>query len=244
MNRRRWMTVLVACAVALAAAAGAVASGAIWPGRIFAAGQSVRGVDVSEYQGTIDWPVLADQGLDFAYVKATEGSSSVDSQFEANLTGATKAGLLVGAYHFLSFESSGEAQAQHIIDTVPKGTDLPIAVDVELYGGFSDDPPTRAEVEAILDPLLSALKAHYGRTPLIYATADSYRRYISGAHDENPIWIRSVFLPPSLNDGRTWTIWQYSNRDRLSGYDGNETFIDMNAFNGTRSELAALVSRN
>jgi lysozyme len=57
------------------------------------------------------------------------------------------------------------------------------------------------------------------------------------------VWIRSIAVPPSLSDGRDWTFWQYSNRDRLDGYDGMEPYIDMNAFAGTREELESMTIR-
>lgn len=60
----------------------------------------VRGVDVSSYQGKIDWNVIASQGISFAFVKATEGSSLVDPCFASNYGNAAAAGLQVGAYHF------------------------------------------------------------------------------------------------------------------------------------------------
>src|SRR5690606_2275403 len=109
-SRRRIRVLLVALTgtvVVLALGAVLVWHGLVWPNRLFAARYDVRGVDVSAWQGTVDWPTIARQDVDFAYVKATEGSSFVDRQFEANLRGARQAGLLVGAYHFFSFESSG-----------------------------------------------------------------------------------------------------------------------------------------
>jgi len=224
----------------LATVAVLVVTGVIWPGRLFAVGQHVRGVDVSSYQGEIDWPVLADQGIDFAWIKATEGSSSVDPRFAANWAGATATGLLVGAYHFLSFDSPGETQAANVIATVPRDGTLPIAVDVEFYADHFDSPPPREQVEAILTPLLDKLAAHYGTPPVLYATAEVYDRYLAGAYPDHPIWIRSVWGPPSLPDGRAWTIWQYSPRDRLAGYQGEEYFIDMNASALSREELAML----
>ncbi|WP_345750255.1 GH25 family lysozyme [Microbacterium rhizophilus] len=244
LGRRARLAVLVAAILAaLGALAGFVASGLIWPGRILAAGIETRGVDVSSYQGDIDWRVLAGQGIDFAYIKATEGSSTVDSRFDANWDAARDTDLLVGAYHFLSFETPGLRQAEHVIDTVADDGSLPVAVDVEFYGDFFDAPPTRATVDAILAPLLQRLEEHYGVPPVIYATPDAYRRYISGGYADNPIWIRSVVLPPVLDDRRDWTLWQYSHRDRLTGYEGDEAYIDMNAFRGSPAELRALGDR-
>ena len=79
-------------------------------------GLTVRGVDVSSYQGNIDWPVLASQEVDFAYIKATEGSSSQDPYFSHNWQGASKTNIKVGAYHFFSFESAGSTQAKILTD--------------------------------------------------------------------------------------------------------------------------------
>lgn len=239
-RRRRALGLGAAAVVVLGALALLVGSGVVWPGRIFALGHPVRGVDVSSYQGRIDWPVLAGDDLDFAYIKATEGSSHVDRRFAANWEGARASGVLFGAYHFLSFESSGEDQARHIIETVPADGTLPLAVDVEYYGEHFADPPPREEVAAILDPLIRELTEHYGTPPVIYATPAAYERYIAGAYPDCPIWIRSVLVPPSLADGREWTFWQYSHRDRRAGYDGAEPCIDMNVFRGSRAELADL----
>ena len=72
----------------------------------------IWGVDVSHYQGEIDWEALAAQGVRFAFIKATEGSGHVDERFFANARGAAAAGIPAGGYHFFSFESAGETQAR------------------------------------------------------------------------------------------------------------------------------------
>ena len=75
----------------------------------------VRGVDVSAYQGDIDWKTLASQNIDFAFIKATEGSNFTDKRFAFNFAEASKTSLRVGAYHFFSFESGGDTQAENFI---------------------------------------------------------------------------------------------------------------------------------
>lgn len=129
-----------------------------------------------------------------------------------------------------------------MIATVPTTGSLPIAVDVEYYAGYFDTPPTRAHVAAILDPLLDRLREHYRCPPVLYSTAEAYERFLTRSYADNPIWIRSVWLPPTLPDGRAWTIWQYSPRDRLAGYSGPERYIDMNASALSREELASLTT--
>lgn len=141
----------------------------------------VRGVDVSAHQGVIDWPMLAAQGVEFAFIKATEGSGFTDARFSFNVLQARNAGLRVGAYHFFSFESSGDAQADNFIAVVePFAGMLPPVVDLEYYAGFFDDPPAAEPVRAELDALLERLRAHYGVQPILYVTEASYARYIAG----------------------------------------------------------------
>ena len=90
------------------------------------------GVDLSEYQADVDMPGLKEQGIEFVYIKATEGSGHVDSRFAENWENAQECGLPAGAYHFFSFDSAGKMQAQNYINTVGalRGKQIP-AVDVE-----------------------------------------------------------------------------------------------------------------
>jgi len=202
----------------------------------------VRGVDVSYYQGDIDWNVLAGQDIDFAFIKATEGSAHTDPKFAENWKNAAQTGLYIGAYHFFSYDSSGAAQAENFINTVtPTENILPPAVDIEFYGDKNKNPPSREETRVILDELLEKLETHYGRKPIIYATGKSYKLYISGGYVDYPIWIRDVYLTPSLPDNRSWTFWQFSNKEKLDGYNGEEKYIDMNVFCGSEEEFAVFV---
>ena len=201
----------------------------------------VRGVDVSSYQGEIDWGKLASQNdISFAFIKATEGSSYVDPNFRYNYSEAQKTGLRIGAYHFFSYDSPGETQADHFIQTVEKIDNmLPPVVDLEFYGDKEQNPPEQAAVREQLSDLLNRLEAHYGTKPIIYATEKSYELYLSGSYEDYSIWIRNVITTPTLSDGRQWTFWQYTNRARLDGYQGTEKYIDMNVFYGTAKEFAA-----
>lgn len=198
----------------------------------------VRGVDVSAHQGNIDWETLQGQDVQFAYLKATEGSTFQDKQFAVNWENAQKAGILTGAYHFFSFDSAGKTQADNFIATVPKlaGT-LPPVVDIEFYGEKEQNRPSKEETAEILSELLGELEAYYGVKPVLYGTMKSYRAYLEGGYEEYPIWIRDVISCPNLPDGRDWTFWQYSARHRLEGYDGREPFIDQNVYCGTLEEL-------
>lgn len=196
----------------------------------------VRGVDVSHYQGTIDWPVLAAQDLDFAYIKATEGSSHTDERFAENWKAAKETGLRIGAYHFFSFDSPGESQMRHFTETVPAFPQmLPPVVDFEFYGDKKANPPDKEVVCTQLEVMLKGLEAYYGVKPVIYATEDTLQLYLEGSFEEYPLWIRNVVKKP-VTGNRDWVFWQYTNRKRLDGYEGDETFIDVNVFGGDRDD--------
>lgn len=199
----------------------------------------VFGVDVSSYQGKVDWSALADQGVVFAFCKATEGSTHVDPTFRQNWVNAQAAGVLVGAYHFFSYDSPGETQAENFISQVPgMGGILPPVVDIEFYGDKVKNPPSKEETMTILVPLLTMLEDHYGVKPILYATYRSYKLYLEGELEEYPLWItRPIFAPID----KPWTFWQYSHSARLKGYEGREDRIDLNVFRGSLADLEAMV---
>lgn len=205
----------------------------------------VRGVDVSSYQGEIDWNTLSSgEGspwrISFAFIKATEGSSFVDPCFAYNYEQACKTDLRIGAYHFFSYDSGGDTQADNFIAAVEKTEGmLPPVIDLEFYGDKEKNPPARETVREELDVMLGRLEEHYGMKPVIYATEKSYALYLENAYEEHDIWIRNVITAPRLSDGREWTFWQYTNRERLEGYSGKEKYIDVNVFHGTPEEFEA-----
>lgn len=205
----------------------------------------IKGIDVSSYQGKIDWQVLSSQNISFAFIKATEGSSFVDENFDYNFKEAQKTSLSVGAYHFFSYDSSGQTQAENFINTVTafEGM-LPPVIDLEFYGDKAKNPPNREEVEPQLKTMLNLLEEHYGQKPIIYATEESYKLYLSNDYEEYDIWIRNVISKPKLSDNRVWTFWQYTNRDRLDGYNGEEKYIDVNVFNGSFDEYISYLENN
>lgn len=198
----------------------------------------IRGIDVSHYQGNIDWFMIEDQKIDFAYIKATEGSSSVDAKFIENWEEANLTNMRIGAYHFFSFESQGKTQAENFIGMVPKEKNaLPPAVDIEFYGDKWDNPPEVDVVRKELDSFLDEIEAYYECKPVIYATKKAYDMYIDKYYDSYPLWIRSVYHKPFIFKSRKWTFWQYTDSALLKGYDGDEKCIDMNIFNGTLEEF-------
>lgn len=232
-----WRWFLLALAFA-GLGAGLVLGKVARPNLLFARQWPVRGVDVSEYQGHIDWQTLSAQDLAFAFVKATEGSGAVDSCFEQNRSGAAQAGLAVGAYHFFSFDSPGATQAENFLAALDGQPDaLPPVVDLELYGNYALAPKPAAQVTGELRVLLTALERATGRTPILYVTGRARRLYLDESFARYPLWLRSVYLPP----GQDCLFWQYTDRGRLAGYSGPERFIDLNVFCGSEADWSELL---
>ncbi|MCM1007688.1 MAG: glycosyl hydrolase family 25 [Ruminococcus flavefaciens] len=197
----------------------------------------VFGVDVSNYQGDIDWNILEEQGVRFAFIKATEGSGHVDESVRQNLERASETDIKLSAYHFFSFDSAGETQAENFISVVSADEiDMPPVVDIEYYADKRKNKPSKEEAENILRPLLSGLEEYYGVKPIIYTTLPVYCRYVKENFSDYPLWIRSVNFEPDLIN---WKFWQYCDGGELEGYNGDEKCIDFNVYNGTEEEFLA-----
>lgn len=203
----------------------------------------IRGIDVSHYQGEIDWQVIADNPIEFAFIKATEGSSHVDPKFQYNWEQAQQTDLYVGAYHFFSFDSPAETQLENFTRQVTAFDGmLPPTVDFEFYADKKVNPPDAEPLREQLQIFLDGLEEYYHLRPVIYATEDTWELYLNGYFDEYPLWIRNVVSEPAI-DG-TSTFWQYSNRGRLKGYSGEEKYIDLNVFKGSEKEWKRWVYYN
>ena len=190
---------------------------------------AVTGVDISRYQGDVDMAVLKDQGVQFIYIKATEGVGHTDERFAENWAKAREAALPRGAYHFFSLESPGEDQARHFIEIVGElaPDDLVPVIDVEYYGDKDVNPPSVTHVERELSRFIEIINETYGVTPVIYASGPLYDTFIKDGFGDHPRWVRSVYYPASVENGDDWVIWQYSDRGILEGYSGEETYIDL-----------------
>ncbi|WP_373414543.1 GH25 family lysozyme [Ensifer aridi] len=193
---------------------------------------AVHGVDVSRWQGDIDWVKLRTQGANFAYIKATDGGDHLDPMFKKNWRRAQAAGLKRGAYHFFYWCRTAGEQADWFIRNVPREPDaLPPVIDVEWNGESScKRRPSPERVREKMQVFMDKLERHYGQRPIIYTAPDFYRDNLKGAFPNHPFWLRSVAAHPSkVYPGRKWLFWQYSGSGLSHGVDGR---IDLNVFNG------------
>ena len=232
-------SVITICAllIIMAAAAGLFYFGILHLNNPQFKGYTVNGVDVSSYQGDIDWKLLSSQKIDFAYIKSTEGSSTVDRCFAYNWQEASKTDLRIGAYHFFSFETTGKNQAMNFCSTVKSIPDmLPPVIDVEYYGRFHGKSDIDVDsVKNELRSMIEELTNNYGLKPVIYVSSNTYNDIVKDDFADCEIWYRSVYetIPGDI----TWTFWQYSNRHVLKGYSGTERYVDMNVFSGDKESF-------
>ena len=197
---------------------------------------AVHGVDVSRWQGEIDWAKLRGQGANFVFIKATDGGDHLDPMFMKNWNGAAAAGIKRGAYHFFYWCRPASQQADWFIRNVPKAAGaLPPVIDVEWNGeSRCRKRPSAARVREKMQVFMDRLEKHYGQRPIIYTAPDFYADNLKGAFTDHPFWLRAVAQHPSkVYPGRKWAFWQYSGSGLSHGVKGN---IDLNVFNGTEAQ--------
>jgi lysozyme len=179
----------------------------------------LQGIDVSHHQGAIDWAALPAQGVDFAWIKASEGGDHRDRLFEANWRGARAAGVRPGAYHFFTLCRPGAEQAANFLAVLPPDRNaLAPAVDLEFGGNCAARPP-RPALLAELVAFIAAVERAGGRRVVIYLTAEFDAAYRISAAIDRLLWLRSLVLEPRFG-ARPWTVWQASSFRRLRGIEG------------------------
>ncbi|MET3853584.1 lysozyme [Rhizobium sp. OAE497] len=197
---------------------------------------AVHGVDVSRWQGDIDWVTLRSQGANFAYIKSTDGGDHLDPMFRTNWQRAKAAGMKRGAYHFFYWCRTAGEQADWFIRNVPRDPDaLPPVIDVEWNGESScKRRPSPERVVEKMQVFMDKLERHYGKRPIIYTAPDFYRDNLRGQFQNHPFWLRSVAAHPAqVYPGRRWMLWQYSGSGLSQGVEGK---IDLNVFHGSEAE--------
>ncbi|ODN41290.1 glycoside hydrolase family 25 protein [Piscirickettsia litoralis] len=201
---------------------------------------SPYGVDVSHYQGKITWSEVR-QEIDFVFIKATEGESSVDPYFSYNWSQAKRHGIFHSAYHFFYGDVSGIKQAKHFLNIVKynKSHDsFPLIVDVEKTSDIYRTNKT--QYVRNLRAFLHIVHKETGRLPIIYTSNNFWRTFLKGTHgfSEYALWIASynnIHSSPKIpHIWKTWVFWQFSNKASVPGIKSQ---IDLNIFNGDDHRL-------
>lgn len=200
----------------------------------------VRGIDVARFQSAVNWTAARGAGVQFAFIKATEGGDLLDPMFRNHWRGAARAGIAHGAYHFYYFCTPPAVQARWFIRNVPhRAGALPPVLDME-WNPLSPTCRRRPDAETIraeMRVFMAIVEAHYGQRPIIYTTPGFYRDAGLEALRGEEFWLRSTARSPrEAFPGQRWRFWQYSATGRLPGTAGD---IDLNMFNGGPEAWAA-----
>lgn len=245
------LLVLAACGAAPRASAPPAAPGALFATnfgdtdpvdfkRPAPSSYPVHGIDAARFQTNINWNTARRNGVNFAFIKATEGGDLLDVEFKNHWRGARCAGVARGAYHFYYFCTSPEVQAQWFIRNVPRGRMLPPVLDME-WNPFSPTcatvrPPAR-EVQDQMRRWLRVVEDHYGQRPIIYTTPKFYEENNLSGFNGYEFWLRTTAKTPAeAYPGQSWTFWQYSATGIIEGIAGE---VDLNAFSGSRADWNA-----
>jgi len=213
-----------------------------------AATTKVPGIDVSMWQGDVDWAAVGSTSTRFAIMRATRGHEFVDPRYAEYLAEAPASGLVVGAYHRAKVSlAAGDARAEanHFVDVaqIEAGDVLPV-LDIEEHGGL-----TVPQLTDWVRTWLARVSARTGVRAMIYASPYFWRTYLGDttwfADHGYPLWIAhwgvsSPNVPAANWGGRGWTFWQWTSTGRVSGISTN---VDRDRFNGAsllRGKIASL----
>lgn len=205
---------------------------------------AVHGIDVARFQQSVHWPNARASGVNFAFIKATEGGDRVDEMFSSHWRGAGAAGVRRGAYHFFYHCRAPEEQARWFFKQVPRRKgDLPPVIDME----WTPTSPTctiRRSPEVIradAEVLIRMFTDHYGTAPILYTTVDFYEDNQMWKLKGTDFWLRSVAAHPSDRyPGQHWAFWQYTSTGLIKGIEGE---VDINVFAGNGAEWSDWLAR-
>ena len=202
-------------------------------------GYEIHGIDISHYQGKIDWEQLKNAMIKgcpvrFVIIKSTEGSSRLDENFRENFNQARDFGFIRGVYHFWSNKSTAREQAYYFLDQVHlTDGDLPPVLDIE-------HKPADKSVEDFQRDVLTWLhivEDKYHAKPIIYTYYKFKEQYLSApVFDDYPYWIAHYYVDKVQYKGK-WKFWQHTDVGKLPGIKG---YVDFNIYNGSYYELKQL----
>lgn len=202
------------------------------------ANSNLTGIDVSKYQGKIDFERVKAAGIRYVFVRATEGITYQDAFFKQNLEEAREAGLVIGAYHFYETDDDPISQLKNFTSMVSlQAGDLPPVVDIEKLHD-NDQLDLTQNIQTYLD----GLERHYKTKPIIYSGKNFANKYITTFSDY-PLWLAEYqSLYPTLPQGwNKWTFWQYSQTGKVDGVIGD---VDVNRYNGEESSFNKMLIKS
>jgi lysozyme len=175
------------------------------------------GIDVSHYQGEVNWPAVAGSGVRFAFIKATDGIQDIDPRFARNWAGAKAAGIVRGAYHFFRPALDAQRQAAHFVSVVTMDDmALPPALDVEVTDGLD-----RAALQAGIRTWLETVRVACGCRPVLYTDPSFWNDSVAADFSDYPLWLACYADAPEIPaTWQAWTFWQHTDAGEVNGISG------------------------
>ncbi len=202
---------------------------------ICASGPTVRGIDISSWQGSINWDAVAASGVRFAQIRVSDGYYR-DTYFRSNWDNAGRVGIIRGAYQFFEPGEDPIAQADLVIAAVGRlgPGDMPVMCDVEAPSPGVSPGTYTARLHAWTD----RIEAGTGRRPIFYTGRYYWDPYVASSDfNSYPLWHAQYTSAscPNINDRwRDWAFWQYTSSGSVPGIGGR---VDLDIFNGSLADL-------
>ncbi len=186
-----------------------------------------EGIDVSSYQGNIDFKKVKQAGIEVVYIKATEGTYYIDPYLEQNYRRAKENGLKVGLYHYVTArtEAAARREAQYFVAKVSgKNIDCKLAMDFESFGNLS-----REQINNIGLVFMKEVEKLSGKQVILYSNSYTASNIWRGENTNYPLWVAEYGVKEPVNNGTwdTWAGWQYTDRGTVSGIN---TYVDRDKF--------------
>lgn len=192
----------------------------------------VWGIDISHHQKNVNWYKMEAEKPHFIFLKATEGSTHVDTRYTKYKKEAESLGISTGAYHFFSYSSDGTRQAEHFLATahLQSGNLLPV-LDCE----FKNNMPNKREVTKQLMRFIKTIEEELNVSPIIYCECSYYDKYLRDElNGRCPLWISNFYREPKCD----YVFWQKTDRFSHPAFRGT---VDYNTFQGGDNELRKYV---
>ncbi|MDP4178774.1 MAG: GH25 family lysozyme [Bacillota bacterium] len=203
---------------------------------------NLRGIDVSNHNGNINWKLVKDAGYSFVFIKSTEGCTFVDSFFKSNYENAKANGIITGPYHFARPYNDPSREAVFFVNSVKsmngfqKG-DLPPVLDIEVNEGLNNQ-----QISDWIQSFISVVKQETGLQTIIYTYLNFSINYIENIFSNIPLWFAryDVNVPEDTAGWNRWTFLQYTDKGTVSGIDSDA--VDLNVFYGLESDLTKFIN--
>lgn len=204
---------------------------------VCADGPTLKGIDVSKWQGQINWDAVKNDGVHYAFIRSNNGTNILDEFFAYNWAEAKRVGIKRGAYQYFRANQDPIAQADKFLATVGAmdADDLPPVIDVEDHEGS-----TPAQLAANVGAWIQRVEAATGKRPIIYTGLYFWKDHVgSDAYVDYPLWIAQYGrqCPDIPAPWTTWAFWQITSTGRVAGVSGD---VDVNTFHGDLGALEAL----